>query len=101
MIARDTDSREHRFARQSDTRHFIFLRQFDHDIRERRVDMKIQMPINVIQISDQLQMQFDLRAAFRLQLLADARSEKISESVEHWIISELAERIHYGRDLRG
>ena len=72
-IARDRERRENRLRGKPDAWNLIFLRQLDEDIGERGMHMKIQMAVDVIQVSDQFQMQLDLRAAFGVQLVAEFR----------------------------
>jgi len=77
------------------------MSQLDDDIGDRGVHMKIEMPIEVIEISDQLQVQFDLRATLGLQLFRNAGGEKIFHPAQHRVVAEAAKRVDHWRDLGG
>ena len=90
VILAQPQRRDHALARQPDTRHFVFDGEVNQDVGEERMDVEIQVAVDMVEIADQLQMQLDLSAAFVGNFGAQGAVEEIAHPAVHRIFDEAA-----------
>src|SRR5579859_7370849 len=101
VIASEREGREDRFARKAHTGNAVLAKQLDEQIGDHRMDMKIQMTVDMIQVADELQMKIDLGADLVAKHRADTAIEEIAHPSHHRIARELTAPVSDTAHLRG
>src|SRR5208337_3497325 len=62
VIPAQTQRRQHALAREPEARHFVFDGEVNQNISEERMDVEIQVAVDMVEVADELEMALDLRA---------------------------------------
>ena len=100
LSRRSRERRHHALARQPDARHFVFDGEVNQNIGEQRMDVKVQMAVDMVEVADQLEMPLDLRAQLVGHRGAHRAVEEISHAGGDRTVDELARRAHCGAKPR-
>src|SRR5260370_26627716 len=92
-VAIESKRRHHTFARETKIRNFVLDGKVDQNVGEDRMDMKIQMSVDMVEIADQFEMPFGLRAKFVGHFGAHRTVEEVTHPREHGILDEAPRRI--------
>src|SRR5208337_2366736 len=101
VIPAQTQRRQHALAREPEARHFVFDGEVNQNISEERMDVEIQVAVDMVEVADELEMALDLRAQFVGHRSAHRAIKKISHPRADGAVDELARRTHGGAESRG
>ena len=99
MVARKLKCRHDRLAGYSQAGDAILGGKRDQNIRKHGMDMEVQMAVDMVQVADEFQMQFDLRPAFGLERRAKPAIEEVTHPGKHRVVGEAARRVHYAAEF--
>ena len=100
VVLAEAQRRHHALAREANARHFVFDGKLDENIGEQRMDVEIQMAVDMIEVADEFEMTIDLRAQLVGHRCAERAIEEIAHAGADWAVDELARRAHRGTESR-
>jgi hypothetical protein len=100
MITAQTQGSGHALARKPDARHFVLDGKVDENIGEQRMNVEVQMAVDVVEIADELEVTLDLRAQFVGHRGTHRAIEVVAQTRSYGIVGELARRVHCRAESR-
>src|SRR5260370_42170225 len=93
MVASKRKRDDDRFARDADAWHAVFGGKVEQDIRQNRMHVEVEMAIDMVQVADELQMKFDLRADLVTQRSANRVVEEVAHPGNDLVFGEMTRRV--------
>src|ERR1700685_37576 len=93
MIARERERGEDRPPREPDASHAILDTQVDQDVGDNGMNVKVEMPIDMVEAADQFQVKLDLRTDFITQPGPKVTIEVVAHASTHGTFEKISRGI--------